>query len=101
MKSSFIFQEFQDINDLDLDTSSLLDMEDDEEVRGGQLDLSDIDTVGMDNGGLDLTDLENFILHDTANQRIFYGEQTLLKGQSILSCMIAPTRGSSSVSKHC
>jgi hypothetical protein len=72
-------QDFQDLHDLALDTSSLLDMdgqkeEDEDEEARHQMDLSDIDTGGMDNVGLDLTDLENFILHDTASHRIFYGE---------------------------
>jgi len=86
----FPFQDFQDLDDLALDTSSLLDMDD--EGRGVQDDqqqldlLSDLvdtggmdhhdgmDHYGMDNEGMDLTDLENFILHDTAaNHRIFYG----------------------------
>jgi hypothetical protein len=48
--------------------------EDDERTTAHQLDLADIDTAAMDNAGLDITDLENFILHDSANQRIFYGK---------------------------
>jgi hypothetical protein len=83
-------QDFQDIHDLDLDTSSLLDMEEeDERGTAHQLDLSDIDTAGMDNAGLDLTDLENFILHDSANQRIFYGKvfpQLLIIGKRFRVC---------------
>jgi hypothetical protein len=57
------------------DDEQQLDLLSDLQVdTGGGMD-STMDGYGMDNEGLDLTDLENFILHDiAANHRIFYGE---------------------------
>jgi hypothetical protein len=56
------------------DDEQQLDLLSDLVDTGGGMDNT-MDGYGMDNEGLDLTDLENFILHDTAaNHRIFYGE---------------------------
>ncbi len=57
------------------DDEHQLDLLSDLVDTGGGMDTNTMDGYGMDNEGLDLTDLENFILHDTAaNHRIFYGE---------------------------
>jgi hypothetical protein len=61
------------------DEEQHLDLLSDLVDTGGGMD-STMDGYSMDNEGLDLTDLENFILHDTAaSHRIFYGERETWK----------------------